>query len=102
MQIEVTTRSRLSRGGPELVMKIAIIPRGGANRSKAEKLAQAVKRHKELKPFMKRVIVGSSSVTVYFVASMHLARAFDEILERAKDQDKASTTLPLFGNLAIG
>lgn len=98
MQIEVSTRGRLTRKNePEIIVKMKILPRGGANRAKARRLGEQLRNMPELVDHLKRVVVGSSSVTIYFRASFDLAHVLANFKPEKNDPDQ----LPLFGKLAV-
>jgi hypothetical protein len=93
MQIEVKTRGRVTRSGePEIVVQMALVPRGGANRAKARQLADRIKKLPELKDYLKRVVVGTSSVSVHLRASFDLAA----VLANLGKKDVPGQ-VPLFG-----
>ena len=98
MRIEVKTRGRVTRAGdPEVIVQVAIVPRGGTNRPRARKLAAAVRQVKELEGHIKRVVVGSSSISIHMRASFDLPGVFDLLLRRMKEEEAGASTLPLFG-----
>lgn len=98
MQIEVTTRGRLTRTKEaEIIVKMKLVPRGGANRAKARRLGEQLRKMPDLADHLKRVVVGSSSVTMYLRASFDLAHVLANLQHEKDDPDQ----LPLFGKLAI-
>lgn len=103
MQAEIKTMMRVRDGHPpELIMQMMLLPRGSGNKNKARRLAQAFKEHPKMKPHIKRVVTGSSSVTVHMLSSLALMDVLNEISAEAKAKKDVEGQLPLFGlvNLA--
>jgi hypothetical protein len=98
MEIEVKTRSRVTRlGVPEIIVQCTFLPRGSGNRYKARRLAELYKRSEELKPHIRRIVVGTSAVTVHMRASLSLMSAMDEFLARAREPKDVPGQLKMFG-----
>lgn len=98
MQVEVSTRARLTRAGlPEIVLKVLLTPRGSGNRGYAERLAKAFRQQEIMRPHIKRVHAGTSSVTVYLKPSVGCMRAINEVAKRAKAAVDVPGQMGLFG-----
>lgn len=75
MKIEVRTRMRIARGGvPTVVLDLLLLPRGSGNRNRARRLAQAFREHPKMKRHVRRVVCGTSRVTVHLRASVPMMR----------------------------
>ena len=89
MQAEVKTRARVTRKGePELVVEVALLPRGSGNRYKARKLAEVFRSDARVKDHIKRVVCGTSKVTVHFRSSLALIEVFNQIAAEEKERKR--------------
>src|SRR4051794_16083183 len=104
MQAQVTTKFKHLtsgvKGKAELVLDVALIPRGSGNRAAARRLAAQFKAEARLKPHLKRVVAGSSRVTIHFRLSGDLILALEEMKREHRERMKAQDVpgqLSLFG-----
>lgn len=83
-------------GDPEVIMDVLFIPRGSGNRNKARALGVAFKTHPKMKPHIKRVVVGSSRVTVHLRSSLALMKEISEMWAERRANGDVPGQLPLF------
>lgn len=97
MPIEVKTRMKMVNGGreSEVIMDLLLLPRGSGNRNQARAIGRAFKRNRHLKGHVKRVVVGSSRVTVHLRSSISLLREIQKMAEEERALDVPGQ-LPLF------
>ena len=97
MQVEVKTISRVTRSGePELVMTFAFLPRGSGNRGNVRRFAKGLRSNPHMAPHIKRVVLGSSKVTVHFRASLALMKAVNDLTAEHEKTRDVPGQLPLF------
>lgn len=98
MQIEVKTKARITKSGdPEVVLTMTILPRGSGNRGTVRRLGQVAKNHAIMGPYVKRVICGSSRLTLHLRAGLGLMKAVLEITREVEGSRDVPGQLPLFG-----
>ena len=74
MQMDVRTRVQTTkRHGVEIVMTVALLPRGSGNRGKAARLAKQFKTDPVLGSHVLSAVAGASKVTVRLRPSLALA-----------------------------
>jgi hypothetical protein len=106
VQAQVTTKFRHLtsgvKGKPELILDVALIPRGSGNRAAARRLAKQFREEGRLKSHLKRVVAGSSRVTVHLRLSVDLLEALDEMKREHRERvtQDVPGQLSLFGVLA--
>jgi hypothetical protein len=97
VQIEVKTKARLTRSGePEVVLTMTLLPRGSGNRGHVRRLGQVAKNHPIMGPYVKRVICGSSRLTLHLRAGLGLMKAVLEITSEVEGKRDIPGQLPLF------
>lgn len=79
-----------------VVMEILLLPRGSGNRNTARRLANHFRTNAELKPHVKKVVCGTSRVTVHLIPSIDLLQIIEDIKRRQREADLPGQ-LPLFG-----
>jgi hypothetical protein len=93
MQAEVTTKFKMTEG--VMVLDIKLVPRGSGNRAAAQRLGRGVRSHPDLGPHIKRVVVGTSRVTVHFLVTLEFLKIVRDLkLEENRD---VPGQLALFG-----
>lgn len=99
MQIEVKTRMRITGEEPEVIMDLLLKPRGSGNRHQARLLGRAFRNHRILGDHVKKVVVGSSRVTVHLRATLDAIRAVNECAEENRRNQPVDVPgqLKLFG-----
>lgn len=88
MKCEVRTRLMYGDSGKSvtLLMDVLLLPRGTGNLGFARRLGRQFREHKTLSPHIRRVVVGSSRIRVYWKYSRALARTVKELdAERSQD-----------------
>ena len=96
-RVEVKTRMKVTRSGEaEVIMDVLFIPRGSGNRNKARALGQAFRNHPKMKVHIKRVVVGSSRVTVHMRSSLALMKEISEMWAERRMGADVPGQLPLF------
>lgn len=99
MRTEVKTRMHeLPSGSWETVMDVLLTPRGSGNRAHAQRVAQAFRDHPKLKGHIRKVVAGSSKVTVYLIPSLELMR----VVAEWKAEEDVPGQLKIFPDLVAG
>lgn len=88
------------KGEAEIVLQVQLLPRGSGNRNKARALAETYRTHRIMRPHIKRVLCGASSVTVHFRASLGLVDAWNQVAAEERARQDVPGQMPLFGQLA--
>jgi hypothetical protein len=71
-----------------VVLDMKLVPRGSGNRRFARKLAASFKRDPDLKPFISKVVTGTSRVTVHVRAEVGVFAAMARVSSRVlRDRD---------------
>jgi hypothetical protein len=85
-EIQIKTMTRIPRRGePEVVISMTWVPRGSGNRYKVRKMASYFKTHPELKRVVKRVVIGTTRLTVHVRPCLD----FFEVLAKVQAEAKA-------------
>lgn len=96
-RIDVSTRLHVDRKGVhETVIRLVLLPRGSGNKNKAKRIAQAFRNHRILKPYIRRVAAGLSSVTVYLECSLGAIEAVNEAVREERQSKGVPGQLALF------
>ena len=88
--IEVKTKLRVLKTGPEVLVDLVFVPRGSGNRNKARQVAQILRVNPRFKPHVRKVVVGASRVTVHLIPTFDLLRD----LEALKNQQTEAADVP--------
>ena len=96
VKIEVKTRSKIDEAG-EVEMHLAFIyhPRGSGHRRRVREMAAYIRSRPELAPWLKRMIVGTSRLTMVFRPGFGLVKALDAVAAAGRTGDVPGQ-LPLF------
>lgn len=93
VKIEVKTRAKVSaEGEAEMHLSFVWVPRGSGHKRKVREMAAHIRSRDDLRPHLKRLIVGTSKLTMILRPSLGLLAVINEI-GRTRDVDGQ---LPLF------
>lgn len=98
MQIETRTALKWSKDMERawIVLDMLLKPRGSGNRYFAKRLAATFKQDPELKPYITRVVVGSSRVTVRLRCEVGLMGAMMRVVNRHVEVRDVPGQMPMF------
>lgn len=100
MQVDVRTKMRVSKTGPEVVFSITLLPRGSGNRAAVKRLGETAKKS-AMGPHIKRMVCGSTRLTLYLRSSLALMKTIMEWTdEQVKIQDVPGQ-MSLFRSIAL-
>jgi PHD/YefM family antitoxin component YafN of YafNO toxin-antitoxin module len=94
-RVETRTKTRISPEGRAVVLMITLLPRGSGNRAAVRRLAAAAAAS-AMAPHIKRVVCGSTRLTLYLRASLGLMAAVLEVTKNAEKNRDCERQMPLF------
>lgn len=97
LELRVRAVGGIGRRAPEVVVSLAIVPRGSGNRYKARRLADAFASDERMKRHLKRVVCGASRVTLHLRPSLALMEDINAICSEAKSSRDVRGQLVMFG-----
>lgn len=97
MQIEVATKLRLKDN--TVIIDVKLLPRGSGNRNAARRLGESFRRNPHLKDHIKKIVIGTSRVTIHLISSVKLLAEIQRMIADNVAQRDDPGQLPLFESL---